>query len=67
VTQSLRPFSPTALRLLLEGTGLVLDTIEPDASEEHKERVPLEQAMFYLPELQEWPLDQIRKRVAACQ
>jgi SAM-dependent methyltransferase len=51
VTQSLRCYSPADLRLLLEGTGLVLDTFEPYASEEHKDLVPLEHAMFYLTKL----------------
>lgn len=48
VTQSLRCYSPVDLRLLLEGTGLTLDSIEPYESENHEKRVPLEQAMLLL-------------------
>ncbi len=51
VTQSLRCYSPADLRLLLEGTRLALQTIEPYESEDHEKRVPLEQAMLYLTKL----------------
>ena len=51
VTQSLRCYSPADLRLLLEGTGLALDTIEAYESEGHEKRVPLQQAMLYLAKL----------------
>lgn len=51
VTQSLRCYSPADLRLLLEGTGLALHTIEPYESEDHAARVPLEQATLYLTKL----------------
>lgn len=51
VTQSLRCYSPADFRLLLEGTGLVLQTLEPYESEDHEKRVPLKQAMLYLTKL----------------
>ena len=51
VTQSLRCYSPADLRLLLEGTGLSLETYEPYESETYETRVPLEQALLYLTKL----------------
>lgn len=53
VTQSLRAYSPADLRLLLEGTGLVLDRIEEggawdDVAQVWHERAPLEAAMSYV-------------------
>ncbi len=51
VTQSLRCYSPADLRLLLEGTGLNLHTIEPYESDDHEKRVPLNQAAHYLTKL----------------
>lgn len=51
VTQSLRCYSPADFRLLLEGTGFVLQTLEPYESEDHEKRVPLKQAMLYLTKL----------------
>jgi len=52
ITQSLRCYSPADFRLLLEGTGFVLDTMEPYASGfEFEKRVPLKQAEIYLAKL----------------
>jgi SAM-dependent methyltransferase len=51
VTQRLRCYSPADLRLLLEGTGLVLHTLNPYASEEEETQVPLQAAMAYLTKL----------------
>jgi SAM-dependent methyltransferase len=51
VTQSLRCYSPADLRLLLESTGLALETYEPYEDEYHETRVPLEQALLYLTKL----------------
>lgn len=51
VTQSLRCYSLADLRLLLEGTGLALQTIEPYESEDHDKRVSLKQALLYLAKL----------------
>jgi SAM-dependent methyltransferase len=52
VTQSLRCYSPQDLRLLLEGTGLVLERVEPGGAVDYEagtyaSSVPLEQAMQY--------------------
>jgi SAM-dependent methyltransferase len=52
VTQSLRCYSPQDLRLLLEGTGLVLEQVEPGGAVDYEagtfaSSVPLEQAMQY--------------------
>jgi SAM-dependent methyltransferase len=52
VTQSLRCYSPADLRLLLEGTGLALHTIEPYASAwDYDKPVPLQDAEIYLTKL----------------
>lgn len=51
VTQSLRCYSPADLRLLLEGTGLRLETFEPYEDETHETQVPLERALLYLTKL----------------
>ena len=51
VTQSLRCYAPADLRLLLNGTGLALQTLEPYESEDHEKRVPLKEAMLYLTKL----------------
>jgi hypothetical protein len=51
VTQSLRCYSPADFRLLLESTGLALETYEPYEGECHETRVPLEQALLYLTKL----------------
>ena len=51
MTKSLRCYSPADLRLLLEGTGLGLETYEPYESETHETSVPLEQALLYLTKL----------------
>jgi SAM-dependent methyltransferase len=56
VTQSLRCYSPADLRLLLEGTGLVLDSLEPGGAVDARsgrfiERVPPGRAMQYLAKL----------------
>jgi len=53
MTQSLRCYSPADLRLLLTGTGLTIQRIEPGgavdyAAKMYKHHVPLEQAMQYL-------------------
>jgi hypothetical protein len=52
VTQSLRCYSPQDLRLLLEGTGLVLAQVEPAGAVDYEAgtytpSVPLEQAMQF--------------------
>ena len=52
VTQSLRCYSPQDLRLLLEGTGLVLVQLEPGGAVDYEAgtytpSVPLEQAMQF--------------------
>ncbi|MBK7780911.1 MAG: class I SAM-dependent methyltransferase [Ardenticatenia bacterium] len=56
VTQSLRAYSPADLRLLLEGTGLVLDGIEAGGAWDEvarvwREQVPLDAAMGYVARL----------------
>lgn len=52
VTQSLRCYSPADFRLLLEGTGLAMQTYEPYASAFLFEKpVPLKQAEIYLTKL----------------
>lgn len=56
VTQSLRAYSPADLRLLLEGTGLVLEGIEEggawdETAKVWRERAPLEAAMSYMARL----------------
>jgi SAM-dependent methyltransferase len=52
VTQSLRCYSPADLRLLLEGTGLALYTIEPYASAwDYDKPVSLKKAEIYLTKL----------------
>jgi hypothetical protein len=51
VTLSLRCYSPADLRLLLEGTGLVLDAFEPYASEGYEPALRLEEAKLYLARL----------------
>lgn len=51
VNQSLRCYSPADLRLLLEGTGLLLREIEPYRTQHYDEQVPLQQAMLYLTRL----------------
>lgn len=54
VTQSLRCYSPADLRLLLEGTGLTLASVEPgagmmeDDSGRFVDQVPLDRAMQYI-------------------
>ena len=48
VTQTIRCYSPADLELLLEGTGLVLDTFEPYDNEDYDNAVPLTDAMLYL-------------------
>jgi len=53
IEQSLRCYSPADLRLLLEGTGLVLVDVEPGGMMDYEhgryvEPVPLEQAMWYV-------------------
>jgi SAM-dependent methyltransferase len=51
VTQTLRCYSPADLRLLLEGTTLVLDTVEPYEDETYGSAAPLAEAMLYLAKL----------------
>jgi SAM-dependent methyltransferase len=51
ITQTIRCYSPADLRLLLEGTGLALQTLEPYESEKYERSVPWEQAMLYLAKL----------------
>jgi len=56
VTQSLRAYSPADLRLLLEGTGLVMDGIEAGGAWDEvarvwREQVPLDAAMGYVARL----------------
>ena len=51
VTQSLRCYSPADLRLLLEGTGLALTTVESYVDQWYAESCPLENAMLYLAKL----------------
>ncbi|RME10349.1 MAG: class I SAM-dependent methyltransferase [Ardenticatenia bacterium] len=53
VEQSLRCYSPADLRLLLEGTGLVLERVEAGGMMDYENRqfietAPLEQAMWYM-------------------
>ena len=56
VTQYLRCYSPADLRLLLEGSGLSLEGIEPGGAVDYEQRsyrsqVPLREAMQYLAHL----------------
>ena len=51
VTLSLRCYSPADLRLLLGGTGLALDAVEPYASEGYEPARRLEDAKLYLARL----------------
>jgi hypothetical protein len=51
VVQSLRCYSPADLRLVLEGTGLSLDDVEPFAHETYAEPCELADAMLYLAKL----------------
>ncbi|CAA9582919.1 MAG: N-methyl-transferase-related protein, partial [uncultured Thermomicrobiales bacterium] len=56
VVQSLRCYSPVDLRLLLEGTGLTLQSLEPGGAVDYETRnyskqVPLGQAMSYVAKL----------------
>jgi len=52
ITQSLRCYSPADFRLLLEGTGLALQSIEPYASTwDYDKPAPLKQAAMYLTKL----------------
>jgi SAM-dependent methyltransferase len=51
VTQSLRCYSPADLRLLLEGTGLDVVTIESYTDQRYGEPATLEDAMVYLAKL----------------
>jgi len=56
VTQSLRCYSPADLDLLLQDTGLRIESIEPGGAMNYEtmkyiEKVPLEQAMSYLVKL----------------
>ena len=51
VTQSLRCYSPADLRLLLEGTDLVLVEMEPHSDQWYGEPTTLEDAMVYLAKL----------------
>ena len=52
VTQSLRCYSPADFRLLLEGTGLTVRTMEPYGSGfKLEKRVPLKEAAIYLAKL----------------
>jgi SAM-dependent methyltransferase len=56
VTQSLRCYSPADLQLLLQGTGLAIQAVEPGgavdyAAKQYRDRVPLEQAMQYVAHL----------------
>ena len=51
ITQSLRCYSPADLRVLLEGTGLQLEEIEPYESGHHAQLVPLTEAHLYLAKL----------------
>ncbi len=60
VTQFLRCYSPADLRLLLEGTGLVLQEVHSggmfdQVAREFRPDVPLEQAMSYLAVLEKSP------------
>ena len=50
-TQALRCYSPADLRLLLENTGLMLDSFEPFASEGYETVPSLESAKLYLARL----------------
>jgi len=56
VTQSLRCYSPADLRLLLQHTGLTLQSLEPGGAVDYDKhewhpQVPLEQAMSYVAKL----------------
>ena len=51
ITQSLRCYTPADLSLLLKGTGLALDAIEPYESGHHARLVPLTEAHLYLARL----------------
>lgn len=56
VTQSLRCYSPADLRLLLKGTGLSLDSVEPGGTVdwekgEYIHKAPLGKAMYYTAKL----------------
>lgn len=49
VTQSLRCYSPADFRLLLDGTGLMMRTMEPYASTwDYKSPVPVQEAAVFL-------------------
>jgi SAM-dependent methyltransferase len=51
VTQTIRCYSPADFRLLLEGTGLVLQGQESFGNETYEQVVPLQEAMIYLAKL----------------
>lgn len=51
VAQSLRCYSVLDFQLLLEGTGLSLEMVEPYRSADHDVVVPMDQAMLYLSKL----------------
>lgn len=56
VTQSIRCYSPADLRLLLQGTGLELQHIEPTGAvdyvaKSYRDQAPLQEAMGYLAKL----------------
>jgi hypothetical protein len=51
VSQSLRCYAPADMRLLVEGTGLRLATIEPYSDESYARACPLDDAMLYLARL----------------
>ena len=51
VTQALRCYSPADLRLLVEGTGINLDSVEPYADESYGASSPMGDSMLYLARL----------------
>jgi hypothetical protein len=56
VTPSIRCYSPADLRLLLQGTGLELQRLEPTGAvdyeaKKYREQVPLVEAMGYVARL----------------
>jgi len=52
VTQSLRCYSPADFRLLLEGTGLILQSMDPyESTWDYDKPVPLKEAAIYLAKL----------------
>jgi hypothetical protein len=51
VSQSLRCYAPADVRLLVDGTGLRLASVEPYSDESYTSAAPLNEAMMYLAKL----------------